>query len=77
MLTLRNCARAGMVLLGALLLNLYGGLWTSTAAASGIVAQAQTNPGPLAPPFVFFLLFLGIFVAVLAFSFMAFRDVNR
>lgn len=76
MRTLRKLARVVLVLVGALLLNLYGALWTSTALAASTLAQAQVNQ-PQVPGFVFFLLVALIFVFVLAFSFAAFRDVNR
>jgi uncharacterized membrane protein YpjA len=76
MRTLRKLARAALVLVGALLLNLYGALWSGTALAATTLAQAQVDQ-PRAPGFVFFLLVALIFVAVLAFSFTAYRDVNR
>jgi uncharacterized membrane protein YhaH (DUF805 family) len=78
MRTLKKLARAALVFLGALMLNLLGGLAT-TASAATIFAQtqAQTNNGPNAPGFVFFLLLVAIFVAVLAFSFKAYQDASR
>lgn len=69
-------ARAALSALSALLLGLWGALSAGTAQAAGIVAQAQTNAGPLAPPIVFILLLALLFVAVIVFSLMAYRDAR-
>jgi hypothetical protein len=73
---LSHTARAALAALGALLLSL-GSSFAATAHAATAVAQGQVQNAPLAPGFVFFLLLAAIFVAVLLFSFLAFRDAGR
>lgn len=76
MQSLTRRARAALIVLGALLLNLVSTL-ADTAHAATVVAQSQVNNGPLAPPIVFVLLLAAIFAVVLVFSFLAFRDARR
>jgi hypothetical protein len=72
---MKRCGRAALLTLAALLLNLSAAFSTAAHAAT-VVAQGQVTNTPLAPPFVFILLLAALFLAVLVFSWMAFRDAG-